>query len=356
MIDVNLCSECGVPEPFSESQVWLDNGDVVQKLNPNARVGFIESQGLDPLFQNMTEIIGVSIQHLIVNITARMTEMYTSRLIPSGVSDMVIAGEIIPTDFIEPLMAYCHTVGYGKYEVMQHRYQNDEDDYLKVRILKPFSIAMAAGALAGALSALVGGEHKVVYEEVEPELYEFTTSWTEYPKGLKERLELISYYHQEGNIHLDLCTKCGAPRAFSKYHWNLGEGIIMNESMARRMVILAPESLDRLFEELEVELGETIPEIVVEAQRLFVKTGFYSLGEIQREEDLRLHLALRGLGNLREMKLDPGGLLMQVDNAAAYLLTVGMAQGLFETAWGLNSSVTWEISKKGNLVLKVLPR
>ncbi|OFW58028.1 MAG: hypothetical protein A2W01_10605 [Candidatus Solincola sediminis] len=356
MIEVNLCSECGVPEPFSDAQVWLNNGDIVQKLNPHARIGFIESQSLDPLFANMAEIIGVSIEHLIINITARMTEAYTARLIPSGVRDMIVAGEIKPTTFIEPLMTYCHAVGYGKYEVIGHRYEKDEDDYLTVRIMKPFSIPMSAGALAGALSSVVGGEHEVTYEEISPGVYEFTTHWTEYPKGLREKLELQPYYHQEGDIQLDLCPKCGVPRAFARYKWNLEKGIIVNESLGRRMVLMAPQSLDRLFEELAAELGKTIEKIVVEAQRLFTKTGFYSLKKMGGEEELRLHLALRGLGNLREMKISPKGLLLRLENTATYLMTVGLMQGLFEMSFGMDSRVEWEVSKKGNLVMEAVPR
>ncbi len=355
-MDVNMCPECSIPEPFSQGQVWLNNGDVVQKVNPAARLCFIECENLDPLFNNIGDIIGMNIEKMVVNLTARGTEKYMSSLVPAVVKEMVQAKQMDPGAFVAPVVVFCHIVGFGKYEVIDSRYERDEDDYSITRIEAPFSVPEAAGAIAGVLSATVGGEHAVSYKEVSPGVYDFTTSWTEYPEVLVEKLQTSAYQHRDGDIELERCATCGLPTALSAYNWYLDRGLIVNKSTKRRMAVLGPELLDVLFKALEAELGEDIPAAVVEAQRRFVKTGFFSIDELSDEGDFRLQLALRGMGNLQELKMGSQGMSLRVDNAACNLLMVGMVQGLFEMIFDVDSSVEWELSGEGDLEVDVRPK
>lgn len=184
MSEVNLCPECGVPEPFYQRQLWLNNGDIVQTSNHQTRMGFIECEAIDPLFENIGKIIGVPILPLVTNITARGTRLYLDHLIPQQVKDMVQARTLGLEPFIDSITTFRQIIGYGKYEFMDYRFENDEDDYSRMRIWKPFSVAEAAGAFAGAVSAVVGGEHAVTHEEVSPRLYELVSRWTA-PGGVK---------------------------------------------------------------------------------------------------------------------------------------------------------------------------
>jgi ribosomal protein L37E len=355
MIDVAVCPECGVPEPFMQGQMWLNNGDIVQRVNANARVAFVECENFDPLFKNIGDIIGISIEPIIVNVAARAYEAYMRRLIPEEVRNMVREGQIEYSVLSEPIISYCHVCGFGKYDLLGYRYERDKDDFYKQRITRPYSVPIAAGALAGALSSVLGGEHKVVYEEVAPDCYEFTTAWTEYPKELMKRFTMAAYEHRDGDLELESCATCGMPRALSAYRWDLEDGLIVNRHTGRRMALVGPESLDQVFKELEKELGETIPDVVVEAQRRFTRTGFYSIDQVSDEGDFRTQLALRGLGNLRQMKIGPGGLSLRIDNATGYLTTVGMVQGLFEMTFDIDSHVEWELVEEGDLLLEITP-
>lgn len=355
-MDVQICPECKVPEPFNQGQVWLNNGDIVQRVNPGARMGFIECENLDPLFANIGDIIGMSIENMVVNITARGTQKYLESLIPEAIKEMVQAGQMDPNTFLEPVMTFCHVIGFGRYEFVDSRYERDADDYSTVRIEAPFSVPEAAGAILGVASTVVGGEHAVTYKEISPGIYEFTTRWSEYPEALVERLKTSPYHHRDGDIELERCATCGLPAALAGYSWYLDRGLIVNRHSKRRMAVLGPELLDVLFMALEAELGETIPNVVVEAQRRFVKTGFFSSDELSHEGDFRAQLALRGMGNLREMKKSPRGMHVRVDSAAGYLLTVGMIQGLFELIFDVDSSVEWGLSGEGDLEVKVAPR
>ena len=352
---VDMCPECKVPIPFSQGQTWLNNGDIVQPINHGVRLIFFECENLDPLFRNIGDIIGMSIEDMVVNITSRGTEKYMSKLVPPEVKKMVEEKQLDPSVFSEPVMTYCHIVGFGKYESIDSRYKRDEEDYSVFRILEPFSVPEAAGALAGAISSVVGGEHAVKYEEVSPGLYEFRTSWTEYPEVLVERLQATPYNHRDGDIELEKCATCGAPIKLSEFRWHLDRGLIVNKHTGRRMAVLGPELLDVVFRALEAELGEAIPDAVIEAQRRFVKTGFYSIEEVSDEGDFRTQLALRGMGNLREIKMGKDGLNMRIANAAAHLLAVGMVQGLFEMAFDMPSNVQWELSGEGDLEVEVRP-
>jgi hypothetical protein len=355
MLEISTCPECNVPMPFSAGQAWLDNGDIVQKVNESARMVFMECENLDPLFANIGEIIGFPIEELIANITARGAAIYMERLIPDELKELIRSRNIDLGFLINSVIHYSHVLGYGKYEFVGFRYEGDAEDYYKQRVLRPFSLPEAAGNLAGVLIAAVGGEHSVRYEEISPQLYEFTTGWTEYPETVKERLRLKGYEHRGGDLELERCASCGCPRALSRFRWSLGNGIIENRLTGRRMALLGAEFLDNVFEALREELGETIPEVVIEAQRRFTKTGFYFIEQVQNEEELRTQFALRGLGNLRMLRMGTRGLRMRVENAAAYLMTVGMAQGLFEMALDVDSHVEWEISKQGELLVEVTP-
>lgn len=356
MLDVSRCPECSVPIPFSQGQVWMNNGDIVQSGNPGARVGFIECENLDPLFANIGEIVGEPIEEMIINITARGTKRYVKLMASDDILEMIDAGQIPPEFLIDPIITYCHVVGYGRYEYIESRYERDELDYSRYGICDPFSVPEAAGALAGATAAVVGGEHAVSYYEISPGYYEYSTCWAEYPVELKTKLPIPSYRHRDGDIDLPACPSCGCPAAFRNYRWYLDRGIIVNRNNGRRMALLGPELLDNLFEALESELGPSVPEVVVEAQRRFTKTGFYTIEEVSDEGDFRTQLALRGMGNLREMSMGSGGLSLRVDNAACYLLIVGMVQGLFEMAIDVGSYAEWELSPEHNLSVAVRPR
>jgi ribosomal protein L37E len=342
--------------PFCQGQTWLNNGDIVQRTNPQARLGFMECENLDPLFGYIGCIIGMPIDRMIINITARATAIYLNQLIPPEIKDLVRENKITPQYFIDSITTYCEIVGFGKYDFRDYRYQKDSEDYAVMRISEPFSVLEAAGAFAGALTAMVGGEHEVSYKEVAPGIYEFTTRWTKYPNVLKEKLRLEEYNHSDGDIELERCASCGNPKALSAFEWRTEKGVILNRQTGRRMVLLGPVMLDPIFQALEAELGETIPEVVVEAQRRFMKTGFESIDILQEEEELRTQLALRGLGNLRHFSLDKNGLRMRVDNSCLHLLLAGMMQGSYEMALDVESDMEWVYSDEGELEIWVHPR
>jgi hypothetical protein len=334
-MNISICPECKVPEPVKQGQIWLNNGDIVQAVNPRARLGFIECENLDPLFRNVGEIIGMSIENLVVNIDARAVERFMSQLIPESIKEMVQARQMDPRLFLDNIMTYCHIIGFGRYEYIDSRYMRDDDDFSITRVEAPFSVPEAAGGIAGVTSALVGGEHAVTYEK---------------------KLRIRPYHHRDGDIELERCAACGVPAALSGFRWYLDRGLIVNKHNGRRMAILGPEHLDVLFRALEEELGETIPDVVVEAQRRFTRTGFYSIEEVSNEGDFRAQLALRGMGNLREISMGVGGMRIRIDNAAGHLLIVGMAQGLFEMALDVGSNVEWELTEDGNLEVEVRPK
>ena len=89
--------------------------------------------------------------------------------------------------------------------------------------------------------------------------------------------------------------------------------------------------------------------------QLGIITALYR-DEMGSEGDFRAQLALRGMGNLQELKMGSRGMRLRVDNAAGHLLTVGMAQALFEIAFDIDSKVEWELSMEGNLEVEIRPQ
>ena len=151
MNDVKLCPECKVPEIFTSEQIWLNNGDIVQRSNPSHRLAFIECENIDPLFKIIGEIIGMPIEHLIINIESRAVESYLEQLVPQDFKEILLnmkPGDKVLREKCRQLIDALNGAntmlaainGCGKYEVMGYRYERDEHDYSTIRIAEPYSL------------------------------------------------------------------------------------------------------------------------------------------------------------------------------------------------------------------------
>lgn len=86
-----------------------------------------------------------------------------------------------------------------------------------------------------------------------------------------------------------------------------------------------------------------------------MRSGLYSFSGISTEADLRRNVALRGLGELRELELSRKGMRVSLANAAIHLWVVGVGQGLYELTFGKESRVEWELSVDRTLEVQVTP-
>ena len=141
--------------------------------------------------------------------------------------------------------------------------------------------------------------------------------------------------------------------ALSEYRWTADRGVIENLARGRRMALVGPAALDAIINELEKELGDSILEAIVKAQQRFIKTGFYSIEEIDSEEMFRMQLAIRGLGSVRDIEWREGGLGFRLENPCLNPVIAGMALGFFEMASGREGHAEWEQTEDGDLIVDI---
>jgi hypothetical protein len=356
MSALEMCPECGVPRLITTEHIWLNNGDIVQSRNHSSRMIFIETENLDPLFQGIEQIIGTPIEHLVITAGRRAYRGYLRSYVPKEIREKIARNEL---DY-EPIDAAFRDIGrlngVGSYALVERRYERDEDDYDIVSISEPYSVPLTVSAHVGAIELLTGVDQSYTCEEKSPGLYFIRTFPSPHPEEMRERLWFKPHEHTDGDIELEACGECGGPRALSAYRWLPDRGIVVNTLTRRRMAIQGDVLLDPIFQELESELGDIVPRAVVEAQRRFTKSGFYTIDDITDEGDFRVQLALRGLGNLKELSMKRTGMHLRLENAALPLIVIGLAQGFFEMGFGIDAtSVDWEILAGGTLEALVKP-
>jgi hypothetical protein len=354
MFGVKVCPKCGVPKRLVKENKWLSDGTIVQSKNPDHRMIFIECENINATYRNVEEIIGVSIEHIIIEAKRRATFDFIDHMLPTVVKYIVkLAGVRLVVRNVSGLGS---VMGIGRLELKNLRRMHGKGDYATFEITEPYSIPLFCGDLAGTFEAIDRREVGVTYKELTTDVYEVTGHITKHPLELKERLQARTYTHKPGDIQLERCPRCGGPSILSQYDWDTDRGVVTSKSSGHRMTMLGPAAMESIVDELERELGDTIPQTVVEAQRRFAKTGFYSLEEASSGEDLNMHLAKRGMGNLREMEWEENRLRLRLENPCLHLLVVGLIQGFFELASGQEAEVEWKLAEDGDLTIEVTPK
>jgi hypothetical protein len=356
-VELKLCPECGVPELITTEHIWLDNGDIVHARAKSSRILFLETENLDPLFQGIERIIGLPIEQMVITAARRAYGVYLGAFFPEELKKRIRDKESDYGHYDAMLFELAEANGTGKYSQVSHRYERDENDYDTVTITNPVSVPMTVAAHIGAIEMFTGIDYGYTYEKESPDVYKISLFPSPHLEEFKKRLLFEPYVHRDGDYELERCPTCGGPRGLAAYRWHRDRGIIVNRNNKRRMGIQGNALLDPVFQELEEELGDAIPRAVVEAQRRFTRGGFYTMDDITGEGDFRFQLALRGLGNLKEIEMRRKGMRMRVENVSLPLIIVGLAQGFFEMGFAVDSSdVDWDLTSDGALEMEVRPR
>lgn len=355
MDELEVCPECRVPKLTTGEHAWLNNGDLVQARDHGNRVIFLESENLDPLFQEIGNIIGMPVEAILIGAVRRGLRAYLKLFISDEAREKVRKKELSLKAVDDGFRELGRPMGYGSYEFVDMRYEDDSEDFFTVSITEPFSVPISAASHCAAMEAILDIDYAVTYSEAGPDKYNIFAFPSPHPRAFKGRMQTERYEHHDGDFELERCPSCGGPKALSVCKWYMQRGVIINEALKHRMAVLGSPYLDPIFQELEAELGDTIPKIIVEAQKRFTKTGFYSMENVLDAGDFKVQLALRGLGNLRELKIGKRGVHMLVENVTVPYLVIGMMQGIFEMAFDVESEVDWELST-GNLRMELAPK
>lgn len=355
MSELQVCEECGVPSYITTEHTWLSDGSIIQARSPETRLAFIESENWDPIWMSISEMIGVPIEHIVSDVSRRATLGYFHPLVTQEVRDLLREGRFPLEQVFETTFMLVRVSGLADPSLVDVRFEGGPDDFLICRYKHPYSIPLMVGVLAGTVEAYTGLKAGMAYEMVSPDTVDIKVFAAGHPEELKGRMALERYHPREGNIGLKRCATCGAPSALAEYRWDIDAGTIRSEATGTRMAMIGPAVIEPIFTELESELGEDVPRLIVEAQRRFVRSSPYNLSEISTEADLQRNLALRGLGELRELELSWKGMRVSLANSAIHLWVVGLGQGLYELAFGKESRAEWELSTDGTLEVQVTP-
>ncbi len=366
------CPGCGVPAFIGRELEWGSDGVIYLRRSSRNRLVIYESQVLDGVFRGIEELIGLPIEHIVIESRRREVRRYMESVFPSwarrflmrlneGLSGLPAFrrwGHLIRNPIGKAVAGKAFQVGkvYGYGEALWGPLWEEHDvhPWRVIPVRKPYSVLFYAAEILATVEAFECRDMWVRYEPEGDDVWLFSVFPADHPVELRDRLRRRRYPFRGGDMRLDRCERCGVPRELEKMDWDLERGVIQDRETGRRMAIFGPHAVDSVIADLEEELGQEIPMAVVEAQRRFVKS-MAAKEDWRRERSAFARMAaLRGLGYVAEFAADERRLRVKLVNSCMPYLCVGMAQALYELAMGRDSSrVHWELSNDGVLDMMV---
>jgi hypothetical protein len=368
--DIDLCKACGVPLFLSGVGAWEPNGVLSCTFLPKGRGIFYECEAINGLLASLEELLGLPIEHIVLESIRRDARKFMEGLLSSQISEaLTFTKEQVRhdpgTDEAELARArekqrqwnlqaitVGRVFGYGDVRLGEGWDRGDRYPWRTQIIRNPFSIFSYTAEAIGTVEAFEKKDMWADYDLVGEDTYRISVYPREHHAGLVSRLKgnAENKSFKEGDIAYERCSECGVPLEISRHNWNLEEGMITDPDSGRRMVFIPPASLEAILYDLEAELGEEIPQAVIEAQRRTFKSVLGNDDWSRSGWAYKQLFGLRGMGNLVYFKAAEHRLSLKFENTCMPLLMVGFCQALAELAFGVDSSrCEWSVSDESDL-------
>lgn len=346
------CKKCGVPKLVHKDLCWQDNGILTEVKDPSHRMLFTESENLICLFTEIENLIGIPVDRVIIESKSLATKEYLEKILPPYLIKILYIFK--PSLIVQKMSEIGRAYGYGKIELLELKKNTDRGDYLAMTIEHPYSMLSFTGDNLGGMEAGTGRECVVKTKDLGGDKHLLELWVSEHPPELKEHIKPMVYPSKPGKVELERCPECNTPFDVASYDFDLEKGVISNPETGVRMAIFGPAGLESAFQALEEELGDSISESIIEAQRLYTLEHMELKEWLGGEEKLRRVMAVRGYGLVTGFDAGTEHLTVSVRNISIPQLTVGTAKGVFEKALKLDSSThEWHISGDGELYINI---
>lgn len=361
MAGIGTCASCGVPTLIGNGLRWEDNGVVSIAMSPGNRLVFYESETIDNLFMGIQDLIGIPIEHIVIESKRRETRDYVEKVFPINDRDALLSMEGGMDEFLGRVKRFNAQIekigriyGYGDVD-MSSAWETGGSYPWRVQLVRnPYSLAFNTADTLGSVEALEGRDLWVERREIGDGTYEVRVCEGSHPMELKERLRHKRYALKPGGVTFERCGTCGVPVDVGRCVWDLDAGTIYDPVTGRRMAFFGEGAIDAILLDLAAELGEEIPHLAVEAQRRFVKSYTGSDNWQRSGWEFKHMTALHGLGDIVGFDAKRQGTVLTINNSCLHLPMVGSTQALVELAMDAESSeVEWDLSDDGVLVIEV---
>lgn len=348
------CGECGVPQGIARNLIWNANGTITQKGDPRHRLVFFESDNLDRLWNRLSELLGVTTDHIwevVIASKSRATRAFLHRTLPMGVS--LLARFIGYRSMIRTIESQGLVMGYGKITVGGQYPRHGRPERVTVYIEDPYSLPLFCGDFKGAAEVLEKHWASTTWQALDSRRHQVDVTMQE------PRLEEESFVLKEevavksGDMQFELCPVCGTPLDMKHFTWDLEAGIIRDNRSGRRLAFFGTAGMLAVFDELAHELGERVFDAIVEVERENALAALSVEEASSGFEGLRYLAAIRGLGLVTSLELEEDRMSMRMSNPSIPGYIIGLALAVFELVTGKRGRYTWSIEPDGDLVIEI---
>ncbi len=356
MKTTRTCGECGIPMGIARNLVWNANGTITQKKDPLHRLVFFESDNLDRLWGRLSEILGVTGEHiweLVVDSKSRATRAFLQRTLPRGVELLArVAGYRAMISTIE---SQGLVMGYGKITVGGQYPRRGRPERITVYIEDPYSLPLFCGDFKGAAEVLERRWARITRQALDSRRHQVDVTFGGERLGDESFVLVEEGAKKPGDMRFKPCPGCGAPLELRQFSWNLGSGVVREVRSGRRLAFFGTAGMRAVFEELAHELGGRVSDAIIEAERENALAALRGEEAASGYEGLRMMAAVRGLGLLTSLEMDDMGLRMRMSNPAIPEYVVGLALAVFELVSGKRGRHRWRMEPDGDLAAEISP-
>ncbi|RJP27704.1 MAG: hypothetical protein C4536_13385 [Actinobacteria bacterium] len=350
------CGECGVPLGIASNLNWNANGTITQKGDPRHRLVFFESDNLDRLWNRLSQILGVTTEHIwevVIGSKSRATRAFLHRTLPWGVS--FLAHFVGYRSMIKTIESQGLVMGYGKITVGGQYPRRGRPERVTVYIEDPYSLPFFCGDFKGAAEVLEKRWAGIDWQALDSRRHQVDVTMRE------ARLEDESFMLREeiagkpGDMGYELCGTCGTPLDLRQFTWDLEAGIIRDSRSGRRLAFFGTAGMLAVFDELVHELGERVIDAVIEVERENALAALSVEEARSGYQGLRYLAAIRGLGLISSLEMEGDRLTLRMSNPSLPGYIVGLAVAVFELVSGRRGKPAWSIEPDTDLYVEITP-
>lgn len=349
------CPECGFPWRFAKYFDWRSDGTILgtDRVRVQSRITFLELGEMEGLFDDLSMMIGVSIDHILIEAEKNIGKAFYAstplRLLrfaprrpslrPAWVAKAAVRG--VRTD----------VAGLGGGVISADSY--DPRGSMVLRISNPIFVPRTVGNSIGiyeSIERVHGVEYEYEIEDGDLVLTMRHPSGDMPPEPLSEtRLVLDAIVPGEGPVVYDRCDTCRTPLDASRtLEWDLADGRITNKLTGKRMSVGAVQSVKAMMRELEAELGEDILKPLYECQKEITRQQL-ERDAFDRGDDFwdrfANSCALKGLGYPAGIEATSDSVTVEVANPYERTLYAARMASALEYLTGKPSSIDWEMQR-----------